>query len=321
MSTLTFGNVKHPAYTRKIVPKPWEGAGFTRVAPRKPIGTCEHRTWGMGTVEDIYALFATGGERQGDALTDYVIGLDGRIWMLNDPLGDRSPYANGGSDGLEGDGVPFVRAMGASAINSGLVSIENIGRPDTPFAGPQFESCAALMAHWHDRVRCPWDQFPYNPIYRIVTDLQHYEFATKDCPFPAFRARTDALQDRVRAILKAGQTGGAPATSVPIPKPVVVDHETLPGGLTVADATARFGTVTKIAPDGKRTTGGFDKNGIVSNAWLKRGAEERVYPKDVTIYQLDPDPKGTGDERQIAVFGNGWTLFSKAAFASWEWVA
>lgn len=113
-------------------------------------------------------------------LTDYGIGgstdgeeWDGVIFRWNDPRGkratiymkegrylkrkspgaeamtvsaNRSGWANGGSDGLEGDGPLFVRTLGVSAINRDLVSIERSdgGDTSTPISVKQFESICAL---------------------------------------------------------------------------------------------------------------------------------------------------------------------------------
>lgn len=316
---LKFGRVPHPSYGRHIVPKPWENAGFFRVAERKPVGVCSHRTWGLGTVEGIYTLFATGGEREGDALTDYVVGLDGRIWMLNDPRGTRSPWANGGSDGLEGDGPAFVSRFGITGINNRLVSIENIGLGDTPFAGAQFESSAQLVAYWHDQAKCPWHTFPMNPNYGVVTDLQHFEFATKDCPFGAFKAKTNAFQDRVRAILKQYQTQGTDQGTITPPKPVEnPGHAIYPIGMDEALAKTLFGRGTRHNPDG--TTQPFTysgKGGPISLAWLARGKKTHQYPKALHWYMFADSPRVV---RQMITFENGWVLWRPNVSAPWKWM-
>jgi len=67
---------------------------------------------------------------------------DGVILRWNDPRGRRSAWANGGSDGLEGDGPLFVRTRGVNAINRDLVSIERSdgANPATPVSAKQAES-------------------------------------------------------------------------------------------------------------------------------------------------------------------------------------
>lgn len=315
MPELVYGLVPHPKYIKRIVPKPYENAGFDRVKARKIVGTCEHRTYGLGTVEGIYRLFATGGERQYDALTDYVIGLDGTIMMLNEPTGTRSPWANGGSDGLEGDGPLFVRTFGVSGINGNLVSIENIGMPETPFEDEQFESCAQLMAHWHDKARIPWDKFPLNPAYGCVTDLQHFEFATKDCPFGAFKAKTVALQDRVRAIMKKAQSGAANPTE-PAPGPVTPDHAKYPKGMNKEKATKYFGTLTRHNLDGTTSTTGFNEKGVIQNAWLERGGKENVYPEADDWYVV----QSSGGRRQLITFKNGWAMMKGNDREAFKWI-
>lgn len=322
---LVFGRVPHPPFEKAIVPKPAaDGAGFTLLARnRVPVGVCSHRTWGMGDVWGIYRLFATGGERQWDALTDYVVGLDGRILMLNDPRGKRMPWANGGSDGLEGDGVGYVRTFGVQAINERLVSIENIGLPETPFDGAQFEASAKLVAYWHDQARMPWDRFPFHPTHGTVTDLQHYEFAVKDCPFKAFRDRTEAFQNRVRAILKQYQTTATQDTgSEPAPGPVDNPaNAAWPNGWTTAQLAARFGQLQRIDQAGTVTTHAFNAKGPISNAWVARGVKQGItevskLPRPARWMQVTTD---TGTTDVIIFDGAGekdWIAFNPVAASS-----
>jgi hypothetical protein len=172
-------------------------------------------------------------------LTDYGIGgstdgaLDGAIWRWNDPTGRRSGWANGGSDGLEGDGPAFVQKLGVNAINRDLVSIERSdgGDINTSMSPKQFEAICQLTAYWFDQAQVPHDAFPVNPKVGVVTHMLHKEFATKDCPFPPVYNRITEIQDRVRAILKQYQeTAGAPApTTYTAPIGLPFDLETATG--------------------------------------------------------------------------------------------
>jgi hypothetical protein len=159
---ITFGNVKHPPYQTRIVPKPWEGAGFDRVPPRKNVGVCDHKWWGYGDALSLVRLFGTGGERQSDALTDYSITQDGEIVLLNEWWGTRAPWANGPTTDLEGDGPLYVRKLGIAAVNSRLVSIENEGKDDE-LTDIQFQRTAELHAYLFDQFRVPYDEYPFKP--------------------------------------------------------------------------------------------------------------------------------------------------------------
>jgi hypothetical protein len=55
----------------------------------------------------------------------------------------------------------------------------------------------------------PWSDFPVNPATGVVTQMQHFEFAIKACPFPIVRGLTDEYQERVRTIMRAAQEGEA----------------------------------------------------------------------------------------------------------------
>ena len=189
----TYGNVPHPPFTDRLIPdiqnRAWDNLG-----PRKPVGVCQHSM--LGTLWGTDGYFRRGSA--GRALTDYGIGgvTDGALWdgvilRWNDPLGraahvtidgisrtvsaNRAPWANGGSDGLDGNGAPFVRRLGVSAINRDLVNIERSdgGKEMTPMSPKQFESICALTAHWFDLANVPWDRFPTNPAFGIVTHLLH----------------------------------------------------------------------------------------------------------------------------------------------------
>lgn len=316
MATVVYGNVPRPAMIEMIVPKPWEGAGFDRVAPRKIVGTCNHRTEGRDTPRSVHDLFATGGERQFDALTDYVIGTDGTIGHLNDERGTRAGWANGGSDGLEGDGPNFVKTFGIVGINSRLASIEHCGLGGDPITPEQFSASARLNAWIFDQCHVPWDSFPVHPAYGIVTQLEHWEFATKGCPGTQFRSRTDELHQAIRGLLKAGQMATVP-TPVPPPTPIEVAHGKYPEGMDEALATKFYDTLIKRRVDGSVTTLSFQPKSAVSLAWLARGKKENAYPAADTWIQFKDS---SADVREMVTFKNGWVLWRPNERSGWKWL-
>lgn len=310
---IIFGRVQHPFYENKIVPKPYEGAGFDRVSPRQIVGTCMHRWWGYGDKYSLFRLFGTGGERATDALTDYSLTLRGELVRLNDPLGTRAGWANGGSDGLEGDGPLFVRKLGVSAINNRLVSCEFEGK-DESLSDPQMDVGSSLFAYWHDQSRVPWNVYPQNPNVGCVTDLDHYEFATKDCPFAGARAERSQFQDLVRGKMRAAQTGGAPDPTPPPDPGPTPDHSWIPDGFTEQMVIGMFGVLTIIDPTGATSLAPFDPKGLISNAWLARGKEEMVYPAAQKWWK-------TADKKNVVTFSNGWVLIGNDGDrASWGWL-
>lgn len=275
MAAITYGLVPRPPITDMICAKPFEGAGFTRVAPRQIVGACDHITDGNGTLQFYHDFFSTGGERARDALVDFVIDKQGKIAMLNDPYSTRAPWANGGSDGLEGDGPLFVRTLGVAAINSRLASIEHVGVSPAKMTDAQLQASAALKAWLFDRAHVPWDRFPFNPNVNCVTHLQHFEFATKPCPGSGIRAQTDDLQNRIRAIMKAAQTSTAQPTPVPPPTPVETDKEWF-GRYKESELKARFSDLVRHNPDGSTTTFAFAPTGLITNSWIARAASENL---------------------------------------------
>lgn len=313
---VVFGRAKRPPMLEAIVKKNWDGAGFTRVPPRKPVGVCDHITDGNASIEFYVTFFGAGGERHNDALVDFVIDKSGRIGMLNDPFGTREPWANGGSDGLEGDGPLFVRTLGVAAINSRLPSKEHIGVSPNRMTDAQMEASADINAWLFDYAKVPYDQYPYNPNVKCVTHLQHWEFATKPCPGAGIRAQTDAVQDLTRGKLRAAQTGGRPDPIPPV-EPPAPDHDRLPTGMDLDLARQMFGTGMKHDADGVKTGFGFNLTGAIGNAWLARAAKVKAYPEAEGWYQF---ADAAGNVREVVTFMNGWTLWRANEREGWRWM-
>ncbi len=349
---MQFGNVKHPPFIDRLIPdsqnRAWDDLG-----PRRPVGVCQHSM--VGSLWGTDGWFRRGAASSG--LTDYGIGgstdgeeWDGVIFRWNDPRGkratiymkegrylrrnspgaeamvlsaNRSGWANGGSDGLEGDGPLFVRTLGVSAINRDLVSIERSDGGDTsaPVSAKQFESICSLSAYWFDLARVPWDQFPLNPAHGIVTHLLHSEFATKTCPHAPVTGRIDEIQARIRQILKAGQSGQPAMTPLPPESPISVDHGLWPSGWDVKSLAGRFGALTQHREDGSTQSFPFDPAGVISNAWVARGAAEgrtlRQLPKALHWWVLRADDDQAYD---LVTFDDRWTLFRPDRNVAWRWI-
>lgn len=333
VATLVFGQVKHPLFVDRLIPDS-QNRAWNNLGQRRIVGTCRHTE--VGTNEGTDGWFRRGAASTG--LTDYGVSLKGIILRWNDPTGaahpgvsaNRAGWANGGSDGLEGDGPLFVRTRGIDAINRDLVSIEreDLGDPyDTPFDGNQFEAIAHLTAHWHDDAGVPWDRFPFNPSIGCVTDFHHLEFATKGCPHDPVTKKVNQFQDRVRALLKASQTATDGVPTVPIPVPIEVDHGKWPNGWKQADLAARWAAPRYVNLEGKRKALRFQANGPLPNAWVARGVEEGIskivdLPKCVRIVEVAaPD---SGMVATMAIFdGRGsdnWAAYRPAAHVAWRWV-
>jgi len=339
---ITFGNVPHPPFIDRLIPdaqtRAWDDLG-----PRAPVGVCQHSM--VGSLWGTDGWFRSRSPRAG--LTDYGVGnasdgpaWDGVILRWNDPRGrattveiggqrlpvaaNRAPWANGGTDGLEGDGPLFVRTLGIAAVNRDLVSIERSDGGDVHAAmsAKQVEAICRLTAHWFDQARVPWDTFPLNPAHGVVTHLLHYEFATKTCPHAPVTSRIDEIQDRVRQILKSAQTGEVATDPVAPAAPIRPDHEWWPQGYDLATLTGRFGLLDKRQPGATAPSRhGFDPRGAIGNAWVARGVAERLRARDLpaprTWWALDG---AAGLARDVVVFDGGWTLYRPDPAVAWRWV-
>lgn len=223
---VVFGRVPKPPIIELICSKPFEGAGFYRVAPRDNVGVCEHITDGHGSVEFYHAFFSTGGERATDALVDFVIGRDGRIAMLNDWRGTRAPWANGNKLGMEGDGPAFYQEFGVAGIDRRLVSIEHEGTAAEDWPGAMWNAAVALDAWLFDQMGVRFDSYPVHQKYGVVTHMLHSEFTNKggnaldECPGRYLKRNITAFQSDVRAVMMAHQIVADPAPIDP-PKPPI----------------------------------------------------------------------------------------------------
>lgn len=343
---IVHGNVKHPLYVDRTIPD-WQNGAWDDLGPCEPWGAVYHTM--VGTLMGTDGWFRRGASSTG--LTHYGIGgssdgeYDGVIFMWNDPRGrgrsdapivggrvspNRAGWANGGSDGLEGDGVAFVRKYGVAPINRNLVSIERsdggniLQKPSTK----QLDAMIRLGAYWFDYAKVPYTTFPLNPALDIVTWLFHYEFATKGCPHQAVIELVNVIQDRQRAILKAAQLQVDVDPEVPpvIPPKPNVDW---PNGWTTEELDRRFGSVTRIWPDGTTREQGFNERGSISNAWVQRAASEgitksKLIPRPSSWNVLDLDRR-TDLTPEIVVFDapglKNWLLYRPDESVSWKWVA
>jgi len=320
MSEVIFGRVAKPRIEMMIVAKPYDGAGYTRLAaPRRLVGVCEHITAGRGTAAWYAGFFGTGGQRALDALVDFVVDRTGTIGQLNDPWGTRSPWANGRLDGLEGDGPAFLAKFGVNGVNDRLASIEHEGTAIEDWTTAEWESAVKLTAWLFDQIGVRWDTYPVHQLFNTVTHLLHSEFTGKggngldECPGRYLKTHIDQFQADVRGILKAAQI------SVPIanpPKPAPVQGVVYPDGLNAKAVSAFFGKVRQHEADGSIRKHGYNEKGVVSLAYLARGSKESVYPPALDWYTF---AVGEG-KRDLITFGNGWVLFRDRGRAGWRWL-
>jgi len=312
---LAYGRVAPPPITVRTI-SPTLNTAHNRLGPRRKVGVCRHRMQGSLRGTDGYFR----GDARNRALTDFGIGGpwdgsdDGVVYQWVPGDADYSPWANGVADHLEGDGIAFVRVMGLNAVNRDLRSIElsdggNINAPYGPtHTADQWAANVQLTAYVFDQAEVPYHAYPLNPTYGIVTELEHWEFSSKQCPFPEVRGMTPLFQDAVRAVLKSAQTGinAGPSVPPPVPTVPVVPFNEEANQAFLKD---RFGTITRRGAAGASVRVVFDPKGVVSNAWLHRAMEEDTWPS-IESWEVT-----TG--RTDVSFSNGWLLLWDGA--AWRW--
>lgn len=311
----------YPPMVDLIVPKPYEGAGFDRVSFRRPQirGFCTHITDGGGTIESIAQFFGTGGERARDALTDLVIGRDGRIGLLNDWRdpnrgGTRAGWANGGTDGLEGDGVAFYRTF--PYINTVLVSCEHIARAGEAWTSAQIEASIEIRTAIMQELRIPWDQYPVKAEWGVSSEQQHRNFATKSCPAEPYIGTYDRqIKAAVRERLREWQGGGA----TPVPRPEEEKAFTR-FGLSLEQVERYWGSMTRVNDDGTEDELPFNPEGPLSLLWLERCDREGVFPEAEEVRTFD-SRLADGKERW-ATWEGGWVAYLPIdnQRAGWKWL-
>ena len=340
-TTLTFGRVPHPPFIDRYIPDSQTSA-WNDLGPRVPYGTCQHTMVGYLWSTDRWFRDDPVTGRKATGLTDYGVGgpwdgaeNDGLILRWNDPRGRRSGWANGGSDGLEGDGIAFVRQLGVNAINRNLVSIERSdgGKPYTALMSEkQFESLCQLHAYWADQARIPYYDYPKNVhvgTSGLIMYLEHREFAIKGCPHAPIMNEVNRIQARVREILKQYQ--GAVAVEPPPSVPAEPEPDLWPNGWTTAALDEHFGELLYInIRDGLESMvvkkRGFNAKGTISNAWVQRCVEDgiteiRKMPKP--SHQTVTEAKdGTVSETLVLPRSGSkdWVAFKGDGNASWIWL-
>lgn len=307
----SYRRVPHPPFVDLPVAKPAGGGfGYTQIprGSRRIVGVMNHETQGRGSGQWYRDFFSCpDGERCRDALVDYFIDRQGTIFRFNDPANDRSPWANGGPLGLEGDGPAFYAVFGVSGVNNRLISIEHESRDQENWTDAQVEASGKLNAYWHDQDAQDWETYPYVPRYGCVTSLAHFEIGTTNCG----RGELDDIarvQTVARTEMKRWQTG---------PIETVVEDDLLPiSGMSVTEASRRFGSLIKHTIDGRTKPAPFDPRGPISLAWLQRCVVEGVWPQAEDWWALTD----SGKTLDIVTFSNDWLLMRKAERQGLSWV-
>lgn len=191
----------------------------------------------------------------------------------------------------------------------------------------QLASSIALQAWVHDQAKQPWETYPYHPNYKVVTSMQHFEFATKPCPLQGIRGQTDLYQDGVRGLMKKYQLRDEGSDPVPPVDPVPPTGQ-WPNGWTTSGLTKRFGGLIRFSDTGEVKEMAFNEKGPISNLWVARGEKEGIktvgkLPKPLRWSRMNTVPDGIID---IIVFdvpvGKNWVLYgsSEKDRAGFMWV-
>ena len=319
----------YPNMVDLIVAKPaHDQAGFDRLTyNRRPHirGFCTHITDGpqSQTIEFFASFFGTGGARAWDALTDLVIGADGRIGLLNDWRfpdrgGTRAGWANGSTDGLEGDGIPFYRQF--PLINVVLVSCEHATKAGQAWTDATIASSIEIRTAIAQELKCPAASYPYHPSYSNVrVEQEHRNFATKSGPAEPYIARpVRGIMNGVQRRLFASRGGAAERAAPPPPPPVVEEYGPLKFDRAMVNRL--WGVLQRHNANGTIDALPFDPKGPLSLLWLDRCSREGRWPESEELWVSD-SAVASGKE-WYASWEGGWLAYLPLdnARAGWSWV-
>lgn len=313
----------YPTMEKMIVQKPYDGAGFDRCAFRRPLirGFCTHITDGGGTIEGIKALFE--GERATDALTDLVIGRDGRIGLLNDWRdpnwgGTRAGWANGGVNGLEGDGVAYYRKF--PDININLVSCEHIATSGQGWTDAMIASTIEVRTAIAQELQIPAAAYPVKPEWGVSSEQQHRNFATKSCPAEPYISTVSRIVLRAVKQKLADWQGASAVDPDPTPAPTPVVTRFTRFGFTLEQVAGYWGTMLRYNSDGTTTELPFNPEGPLSLFWLDRCDKEGRFPESEEIHIYDA--KVADGKELFATWEGGWVAWLPVdnQRAGWTWL-
>jgi hypothetical protein len=307
-----------------IVQKPAENAGFTRCAFRRPLiqAFCTHITDGppSQTIEYFATFFGTGGARAWDALTDLVIGFDGRIGLLNDWRdpnrgGTRAGWANGWGNegpGFENGGQEFYRRF--PDINVVIVSCEHAQKAGGKWSDAMVASSIEIRTAIAQELKIPAASYPLNPRTGLSVEQQHRNFAQKSCPAEQYiSTHSKVILAEVKKKLLAWQ--GGEVDFPPVDPVQTYTHF----GFRLEDVEEFFGSMTRYNQDGTVDELPFNPEGQLSLFWLKRCEQTGVFPEAERIWYTDAEfVEGT---ETWASWEGGLTAYMGAGERSaWAWL-
>jgi hypothetical protein len=317
-----FTPIDNPESVDLYVSKLSNKNGFDWVAFRTVIGDVNHVTRTNGRIEHIYGLMAPGGDREDDLLVDTVIGRDGRIGLLNDPFitkdEARASWVNNGpGTQLSLAGAQFVSRFGTVGLGRYLVSKAHICRADQDLTDAQFEASARVSAAIHQQACCPWDRFPFNPLYGLSLSFWHCAFGADACPGDVFQRHwAQPLEDRIRALLRRAQTGVAEDFTPPVAEVAALHDPRYPDGWSEAVARFRFGELRSCGPDGTVEVLTFDPTHVICNEWLCQGWHDGDWPEALIWIRAGT---AEGGEADLVVFQGGKRLVRRGLHEPWRW--
>lgn len=293
------------------VTKQYPGQGYS-VGSRNIVGLVEHETQGVMTGPDRQRFFSCpNGERCNDALVDFGIAQNGKIYRFQDPFTtNRIPYASGGSaSAITQTARKATAQMGnpAGGVNAIYAAVEIEKNRGAAMNPAQIEATARLLAYICAMNEYPADDWKYPEVLRnnVPTSTNHSDLYTStncrinDDDRAKFEARCTELLRAYYANVIPDSDEEEPTTPPPPP-------EIIPG-VDLAIAKRLFGSVK--GEDGR--TYSYDPNGSVSTLWRDRGVATGMWPRLEEVWSYT-------DGRRYFLFEDGTVILApKGADPHW----
>jgi murein DD-endopeptidase MepM/ murein hydrolase activator NlpD len=270
------------------VTKQRAGQGFS-LGTRSIVGIIQHETQGRGTGWWYREFFSCpDGERCEDALVDYLIDREGKIFQFQDPFSsNRIPWASGGTKNYNNAIGKAINNKYAD-INKHYAAVEIVKTDEERMTAAQIESTARLTAYIMVRCGYPANDWKYPDKLgnTIATSANHSDVVTStNC-----RIHDDdraAFEKRCTDIMTAYYAGAGPAPEPPKPAP-----EVLAEGVDWDIAARCF---NNEAYPGYVLT----KGGPLSTLYIERAKATKEWPRLAEVWNY-------ADGRRYFWFSNGW---------------
>lgn len=302
-----------PDFVDAYVTKQRDGQGFNYGTRAPIVGLVIHETQGRGTGDWYQKFFSCpNGERCGNALVDWLIDRDGKLWEYQDPYDtNRIPWASGGAannSNAIGSAINAKYRNTFGGVNAVFAAVEMVKTDAEALTAAQIQTAGRLLAFVMAKAGYPANDWEYPDALggNICTAPHHSDISQTSCRI------SDADKAAIKSVCTTALAGYYAGTTPPDELPGTPTTPTAPDiipGVDLAIAKRFFGIAQ--GEDGRSYS--YDPNGPVSMLWTDRGKLTGEWPKLADVWVYD-------DGRRYFVFADGSTIFDPAGAEPPRWL-